>query len=99
MNKLLEVKNLSLSYPEFSLHPLSFSLDYGEILAVVGESGSGKTTLLKGLSCLWEEGVKVSGQVLLEGRELLEMRSSAGSCACAPLQWPSRTPPPGSIPA
>ena len=74
MNKLLEVKNLSLSYPEFSLHPLSFSLDYGEILAVVGESGSGKTTLLKGLSCLWEEGVKVSGQVLLEGRELLGMK-------------------------
>ena len=74
MNKLLEVKNLSLSYPEFSLHPLSFSLDYGEILALVGESGSGKTTLLKGLSCLWEEGVKVSGQVLLEGRELLGMR-------------------------
>ena len=72
MNKLLEVKNLSLSYPEFSLHPLSFSLDYGEILAVVGESGSGKTTLLKGLSCLWEEGVKVSGQVLLEGRDIWE---------------------------
>ncbi len=74
MNKLLEVKNLSLSYPEFSLHPLSFSLDSGEIMAVVGESGSGKTTLLKGLSCLWEEGVKVSGQVLLEGRELLGMK-------------------------
>ena len=74
MNKLLEVKDLSLSYPEFSLHPLSFSMEAGEILAVVGESGSGKTTLLKGLSCLWEEGVKVSGQVLLEGRELLGMR-------------------------
>ena len=76
MNKLLEVKNLSLSYPEFSLHPLSFSLDSGEIMAVVGESGSGKTTLLKGLSCLWEEGVKVSGQVLLEGRELLGMKEA-----------------------
>lgn len=74
MSILLEVKELSLSYPEFSLHPLSFSLDSGEILAVVGESGSGKTTLLKGLSCLWEEGVKVSGQVLLEGRELLGMK-------------------------
>ncbi len=74
MNKLLEVKDLSLSYPEFSLHPLSFSLDRGEIMAVVGESGSGKTTLLKGLSCLWEEGVKVSGRVLLEGRELLGMK-------------------------
>ena len=70
MNKLLEVKDLSLSYPEFSLHPMSFSMEAGEILAVVGESGSGKTTLLKGLSCLWEEGVKVSGQVLLEGRDI-----------------------------
>ena len=74
MNTLLEVRELSVSYPEFSLHPLSFSMEAGEILAVVGESGSGKTTLLKGLSCLWEEGVKVSGQVLLEGRELLGMR-------------------------
>ena len=43
-------------------------------MAVVGESGSGKTTLLKGLSCLWEEGTRVSGQVLLEGRELLGMK-------------------------
>lgn len=74
MAPLLDVRELSVSYPGFSLHPLSFSLDRGEILAVVGESGSGKTTLLKGLACLTEEGTEVSGQVLLEGRELLGMK-------------------------
>lgn len=74
MAHLLEVKELSVSYPEFSLHPLSFTLDRGEILAVVGESGSGKTTLLKGLSCLGEEGTRLSGQVLLEGEDLLDMK-------------------------
>ena len=74
MAPLLDVSELSVSYPGFSLHPLSFSLDRGEILAVVGESGSGKTTLLKGLACLTEEGTEVSGQVVLEGRELLGMK-------------------------
>ena len=41
---LLEVNNLSVSYPEFTLHPVSFALDAGEMLTIVGESGSGKTT-------------------------------------------------------
>ena len=27
---LLEVKNLSVSFPEFTLHPVSFTLDRGE---------------------------------------------------------------------
>lgn len=73
MTPLLEVKDLTVSYPEFSLHPLSFSMEAGEILAVVGESGSGKTTLLKGISCLAADTAGISGQVLLEGEDLLAM--------------------------
>ncbi len=42
---LLEMNNLSVSYPEFTLHPVSFALDAGEMLTIVGESGSGKSTL------------------------------------------------------
>ena len=38
---LLEVNNLSVSYPEFTLHPVSFALVAGEMLTIVGESGSG----------------------------------------------------------
>ena len=67
---LLEVKNLSVSFPEFTLHPVSFTLDRGEILALVGESGSGKTTLV---ACLSDPMARVSGQVYLDGRELLGM--------------------------
>ena len=33
---LLEVNNLSVSYPEFTLHPVSFALDAGEMLTIVG---------------------------------------------------------------
>ena len=51
---LLEVNNLSVSYPEFTLHPVSFALDAGEMLTIVGESGSGKTTLARAIACLSE---------------------------------------------
>ena len=49
---LLQVQELSVSYPQFHLHPLSFQLDRGEILSVIGESGSGKTSLVQAISCL-----------------------------------------------
>ena len=45
---LLEVRNLTVSYQDFTLHPISFTVERGEIVAVAGESGSGKTTLLRG---------------------------------------------------
>ena len=46
--KVLEVKDLSFSYPDKSiLHRLSFSLDKGDFLCVVGTNGTGKSTLLK----------------------------------------------------
>ena len=70
---LLEVRDLTVSYRDFSLHPLSFTLNRGEIAAVVGESGSGKTTLLKGIAGLTGEEARVSGQVLLEGTDFLAL--------------------------
>lgn len=45
---VLEVKDLSFSYPDKSiLHRLSFSLEKGDFLCVVGTNGTGKSTLLK----------------------------------------------------
>ena len=52
---------------------MSFTLDRGEILALVGESGSGKTTLARAVACLSDPMARVSGQVYLDGRELLGM--------------------------
>lgn len=73
MPNVLEVKDLSVSYPGFSLHPVSFSVGEGEILTIIGESGSGKTTIAKAVACLTDEQYPVSGAVVLDGMELLSM--------------------------
>ena len=39
---LLEVNNLSVSYPEFTLHPVSFALDAGEMLTIVGSRAAAR---------------------------------------------------------
>lgn len=70
---LLDVKDLAVEYAAFHLHPVSFQMEEGEILAVIGESGSGKTTLAKGISCLLGQEAQVTGQVWLEGQELVAM--------------------------
>ena len=46
--KVLEVKDLSFSYPDKSiLHRLSFDVDAGDFMCIVGTNGTGKSTLLK----------------------------------------------------
>ena len=47
-NKVLEVKDLSFSYPDKSiLHRLSLDVDAGDFMCIVGTNGTGKSTLLK----------------------------------------------------
>ena len=49
-NKVLEVKDLSFSYPDKSiLHRLSFDVDAGDFMCIVGTNGTGKSTLLKAI--------------------------------------------------
>ena len=69
---LLEVNNLSVSYPEFTLHPVSFALDAGEMLTIVGESGSGKTTMLRCLNFLERPDsgiIRVNGETLFDAAD------------------------------
>ena len=45
MEKIVEVKNLTMSYERVDvLKDVSFSLNEGEWLSIVGENGSGITT-------------------------------------------------------
>ena len=73
---LLEVKNLTVIYPDGTeaVDKVSFKLDEGEILGLIGESGSGKTTLGMALTKLLPQGTEVSGEVLYKGMNLLELK-------------------------
>ena len=54
-----------------ALTNVSFSVEQGEYVAIMGESGSGKTTLLNILASLDKP---TSGQVLLDGRNIAEIK-------------------------
>ncbi|MBI2743322.1 MAG: ABC transporter ATP-binding protein [Chlamydiales bacterium] len=77
MKKLLEVKNLSVSFEvhKKSLHAvreISFFLNEGERLGIVGESGCGKSATAKALiQLLPSHYSKVGGEVWFDGKNLL----------------------------
>ena len=62
INNILEVKNLTKNFKEFSLNNISFSLEKGYIMGLIGPNGSGKTTLIKILMGLMKAD---SGEVLI----------------------------------
>jgi cobalt/nickel transport system ATP-binding protein len=66
---LLEVKNLSYSYPDGSpaLNGANLSLARGEKLAVIGPNGSGKSTLLAHLAGCFSVPAE-KGEIVLFGR-------------------------------
>ncbi|MDR0446021.1 MAG: ATP-binding cassette domain-containing protein [Oscillospiraceae bacterium] len=78
VNALLSVRDLSVALTSTGavLSPaVSFSLGTGESLALVGNSGSGKTLCVSAiLGLLDRRSFRVSGQALLDGRELLTLR-------------------------
>lgn len=78
--KLLEVKNLmTYFYTKAGVAPavdgVSFSIDKGKTLCVVGESGCGKSITALSIMRLVPDppGRIVGGEVLLEGRDLLQL--------------------------
>jgi peptide/nickel transport system ATP-binding protein len=73
----LEVRDLRVHFPTDdglvkSVDGLSFQLERGKTLGIVGESGSGKSVTSLSIMGLHKPGtVNVSGQVLLEGDDLV----------------------------
>jgi peptide/nickel transport system ATP-binding protein len=75
---LLEVRDLAVEFPTqdgivHAVSGLTFSLRRGETLGIVGESGSGKSvTNLAILGLLNTKRSKITGEILLHGRDLLK---------------------------
>ena len=80
MEKILEVKDLNISFHTFSgevqaIRGVNFELKKGETLAIVGESGSGKSVTTKAIMRLLPPGnseIK-SGEILFEGKDLAKL--------------------------
>jgi oligopeptide transport system ATP-binding protein len=80
MSKLLEVKDLRVSYHTYagevqSVRGVSFSLDKSESLAIVGESGCGKTVTAKSITGLIQTPpgeIKQGSSIIFNGKDILK---------------------------
>ncbi|BDG34806.1 ABC transporter ATP-binding protein [Saccharococcus caldoxylosilyticus] len=79
MGKLLEVKNLEVSFQTYggevqAVRGVSFYLNKGETLAIVGESGSGKSVTSQTIMRLipTPPGKIKNGQILFDGEDLVK---------------------------
>ncbi len=76
---LLEVKSLRTSFftddgEVRAVDGVSFSVEPGKLMGIVGESGSGKTASVLSIMRLLPESAKiVGGEILFEGRNLVEL--------------------------
>ena len=79
MDLLLEVRDLTVDFltprgPVHALRNVDLAVPRGEIVGLVGESGCGKTTLISAVMRLLAENAEIrGGQILLDGRDLLEL--------------------------
>jgi oligopeptide transport system ATP-binding protein len=80
MEKILEVKDLSVSFQTYggevqAVRNVSFDLYKGETLAIVGESGSGKSVTTQTVMKLipMPPGKIKNGQILFEGKDIVPL--------------------------
>ncbi|GHJ36375.1 ABC transporter ATP-binding protein [Streptomyces sp. TS71-3] len=73
---LLDVRDLHVTYPggAAAVRGVNLSVAAGHKLGIAGESGCGKSTLAMALLRLLPAGTRVTGQVLLDGEDVLAMR-------------------------
>lgn len=80
MEKILEVKDLNISFHTFAgevkaIRGVNFHLNKGETLAIVGESGSGKSVTTKSIMRLLPESnseIK-NGEIFFDGKDLTKL--------------------------
>lgn len=80
---ILEIKNLSVEFRTYdgvvkALNGMSFNVPKGKTVGLVGETGAGKTTTALSIMGLVQSppGVITSGEILMEGEDLLKIGES-----------------------
>lgn len=67
MTPLLEIQQLTKSYPGFNLDAVSFAVEPGQVVGFIGSNGAGKTTIIKAiLGIIFPD----SGTISLFGQKL-----------------------------
>lgn len=70
MNKILDVKHMSIRYDQWVVDDVTLSLYQGEVVGLLGRNGCGKSTLLKGIMGSFP---KCQGEVYVFGNDYLAM--------------------------
>ncbi len=65
---MLEVKNLTITYPNWKMENISFTLEKNKIYSIVGPSGVGKTTIVKAITGLIPE--HVTGKIFYNKKRI-----------------------------
>ena len=74
MQRLLEVKNLSVCYGSTTIvDRVSFTLDEGQWLMLTGPNGAGKSTIVNAIT----RGVPYTGNVICLGQDIAQWKSAA----------------------
>lgn len=78
---LIEIKNLSFSYPGCSetIKNINLSVEQGDFVALFGPTGSGKTTLLRLLKPELSPLGETEGSILFGGKEIKELSQAESS--------------------
>jgi peptide/nickel transport system ATP-binding protein len=77
---VLSVRDLEVTYatqagPIPAVRGVSLDIDKGEVLGLAGESGCGKSTVVNAILRLLPAGATTSGEVLLNGEDVLTMKA------------------------
>ena len=73
MNKILELKNVTVKNKKFKLENINFALEKGYVYGLVGKNGAGKSTLIKSI---YFENWPYKGDVLFSGFDIKKNRRS-----------------------
>ncbi|MBK5242295.1 ABC transporter ATP-binding protein [Clostridium sp.] len=77
MNSIIEVKNFTKKYGEFTaVNDISFEVEEGTIFAFLGPNGAGKSTTINTLCTIFE---KTSGTLLIDGKDVTTQKSEVRS--------------------